>query len=74
MLLIEDGVYAALPSSPTAEALRALVTERDVDLFALEPDLQARGLDDRISDWVKVVDYSGFVQLSTEHKTVQSWY
>ncbi len=74
LLLIEDGVYGALPSSPTAEALKALADEGNVHLFALEPDLQARGLNDRISDWITVVDYSGFVQLSTEHQTVQSWY
>lgn len=74
LLLIEDGVYAALPSAPTAKALRALADEGEVGLFVLEPDLKARGLSDRISDWVSVVDYSGFVRLSTEHKTVQSWY
>lgn len=73
LLLIEDGVYGALPSAPTSERLRAL-TEQGIALFALEPDLQARGLAERRPEWIEPLDYNGFVHLSSRHQTVQSWY
>ena len=46
----------------------------DVKFYVLGPDLKARGLsEDNIVDGITVVDYSGFVDLATEHDTVQSW-
>lgn len=73
LLLIEDGVYGALPASPEITALRALC-ERQIKVYALEADLQARGLIDRIADDITVVDYAEFVTLSVAHNTIQSWY
>jgi tRNA 2-thiouridine synthesizing protein B len=37
------------------------------------PDLQARGVADRLIDGVSAVDYEGFVDLVVEHKNSQSW-
>ncbi len=37
------------------------------------PDLEARGIADRVMDGVTMVDYGGFVDLVAEHKTSQSW-
>jgi tRNA 2-thiouridine synthesizing protein B len=46
----------------------------EVKLYVLGPDLKARGLAaERIIDGIQVVDYGGFVDLTTEHDTVQSW-
>lgn len=73
ILLIEDGVYGALPASPDSKALQAL-RDRPVELFALEPDLRARGLLQRTSADISIVDYDHFVQLSVAHATLQSWY
>lgn len=73
ILLIEDGVYGALPNSPFAQELDAL-HERGVNIFALKEDTQARGLKADLAPHVKLTDYSGFVRLSCEHQTLQSWY
>ncbi len=72
VLLFEDGVYAAMQGTVVAEKVRAAAQDRKI--YALGPDLKARGLDDgRLIDGVKVVDYEGFVDLSVESDKVQAW-
>jgi len=66
VLLIEDAVVAA-----TAGSLAA--APAGVALYALGPDLQARGLVARVAPGVSVVDYAGFVELVAAHPRVQSW-
>ena len=44
-----------------------------VTFAVLGPDLQARGLEGKLADGIKVVDYEGFVKLAAECDTVQSW-
>ncbi|WP_111640819.1 sulfurtransferase complex subunit TusB [Marinimicrobium alkaliphilum] len=73
IVLLEDGVYGALTSSPCATDLASLLA-RGVALFALECDLRARGLEARLLPGIQVTDERGFVRLSLEHKTLQSWY
>jgi sulfur relay protein TusB/DsrH len=46
----------------------------DIALYALQPDMQARGLlADATIDGVELVDYDGFVRLATEYDKLQSW-
>ena len=46
----------------------------NVSFYVLGPDLKARGLSEsNVVDGVKVVDYSGFVDLAVDHESVQSW-
>ena len=73
LLLIEDGVYGALAAAPTWAQLRAL-GDKGVKLLALTEDVRARGLEGRLADGVQLTDYAGFVRLSCEHRTIQSWY
>ncbi len=73
ILLLEDGVFGALVSSPCAEELSAMI-EVGVKVYALKGDVNARGLQEKISAGIHLTDYNGFVQLSVEHKCVQSWY
>jgi tRNA 2-thiouridine synthesizing protein B len=71
ILLIEDAVYAA------TETANDLLTEQVLSLhklYALIPDLKARGLLERVKPGVELVDYDGFVQLTEQYDTVQSWY
>lgn len=69
VLLIEDAVVGA-----TAEASVAAALESKIAVYALGPDLKARGLpNDHIIKGVKVVDYAGFVDLTVEHDNVQTW-
>ena len=71
LLLIEDGVYAvAKHNSQEAKIKQALQTCK---IYALWPDLEARGMQDAIMEGVKLVGYDGFVDLVAEHDSVQSW-
>ncbi len=71
VLLIEDGVYAAMKGTASAKKLEQAM--KTVQVYALQPDIEARGIQGRILDGVKLVDYGGFVDLAAEHPTVQSW-
>lgn len=72
VLLIEDGVYGAVKGATSEATINA--AKGDVAIFALGPDLMARGLDrDQIIDGIEIVDYSGFVDLAVKHDQVQAW-
>lgn len=71
LLLIEDGVYAATNGNAATGKLKQAMGQLKV--YALKPDLEARGMADRVLDGVNLVDYGGFVDLVTEHATCQSW-
>ena len=46
----------------------------NISFYVLGPDLKARGLSEsNVVDGIKVIDYSGFVDLTVDHDTVQSW-
>jgi tRNA 2-thiouridine synthesizing protein B len=71
LLLIEDGVYAA--ARDTAVSKRVQEAMKSVSIYALKPDVEARGIQNRVMDGVRLVDYGGFVDLVAEHNAVQSW-
>jgi len=71
LLLIEDGVYAATRGNPAEAGLREALGRLKV--YALAPDLEARGMADRVVEGVTPVDYAGFVDLVVEHPNCQSW-
>ncbi len=74
VLLIEDGVYAATTGTSAAEKIQhAIKSASGVTFAVLGPDLQARGLEGKLADGIKVVDYEGFVNLVAENDSVQSW-
>ena len=72
ILLIEDGVYAAMQGTSWSDKIRrATETHR---VYVLGPDLRARGLNERdIIGGVEVIGYDGFVDLAVEQDKVQSW-
>ena len=71
ILLIEDGVYAATRGNTAEAKLREAMGHLKV--YALTPDLEARGMADRLIDGVTGVDFGGFVDLVAEHPNCQSW-
>jgi tRNA 2-thiouridine synthesizing protein B len=71
ILLIEDGVYAA--ARDTAASNRVREALKSVAICALKPDVEARGMQNRVMDGVRLVDYEGFVDLVAENNAVQSW-
>jgi tRNA 2-thiouridine synthesizing protein B len=71
VLMIEDGVYGALSGSAVADKVKGAMGKATI--YALGPDLDARGIADKVLDGIKVVDYAGFVDLACEHDKVQAW-
>jgi tRNA 2-thiouridine synthesizing protein B len=71
ILFIEDGVYAALEGTAKTDLATQALNQHV--LCVLEPDLKARGVQDKVLGGVKRVDYSGFVDLVTASERVQSW-
>lgn len=71
ILLIEDGIYGALKDTAFTAKMQDAVKKHRV--YALAPDLEARGMQGRLIDGIKLVDYGGFVDLVAEHNTVQAW-
>lgn len=71
LLLIEDGVYAATSGCATSERIQALCTTLNV--FALQPDMDARGVTGKLLEGVTLVDYGGFVDLTEKYHTSHSW-
>ena len=72
ILLIEDAVYAATTRSVVADKLRQALGNHRV--CALQSDLDARGITrDNTLQGIELVDYDGFVALTTEYDQVQSW-
>jgi tRNA 2-thiouridine synthesizing protein B len=71
LLLTEDAVYAASAAGADSAGLAdALAT---LKVYALQPDIDARGLAGRVVDGVTPIDYAGFVDLVAEHPNNQSW-
>ncbi len=71
LLLIEDAVYAAGKGNVFEAKLKAAMGKLKV--YALQPDLDARGMGDRLMDGVTAVDHGGFVELAASNKNCQSW-
>lgn len=73
ILLLEDGVFGALISAPGAQELQILI-KHGANVFALVNDIKARGLEEKVAPDIKLIDYNTFVQLTLDHRCVQSWY
>lgn len=71
ILLIEDGVYAAMRNTAMADMLQKAMN--DFTIYALEADLKARGIRDKVMEGIELVDYSGFVDLVVANDKVQAW-
>ncbi len=68
ILLIEDAVYAAVAGLADLEQL-----PHGVKVYALLPDLEARGMARRCIAGIETVDYGGFVDLVASHPNCQTW-
>jgi tRNA 2-thiouridine synthesizing protein B len=71
LLLIEDAVYAATAAGVESAGLAAALAQLKV--YALQPDVEARGMAGRLIDGVAAIDYGGFVDLVADHPNNQSW-
>ena len=72
ILLIEDGVYAAVQNTAHSEKITS--RKEDFSFYVLGPDVSARGLSDTpLIGGVTAVAYEGFVDLVADHDVTQSW-
>ena len=71
LLLIEDAVYAATAAGAESAGLGEALNQLKV--YALQPDVEARGMAGKLADGVTAIDYAGFVDLVAEHPNNQSW-
>jgi len=71
ILLIEDGVYGCMKGSVVEDKLKDAM--KDVKIYALEADVDSRGIKAQVIEGIQLVDYNGFVDLSVEYSKVQSW-
>ena len=69
LLLIQDGVIAALDGSRFVEIL----SNAPISLSALKDDMDARGLTGQISAKIDVVGYTDFVNLTVTHASQMNW-
>jgi tRNA 2-thiouridine synthesizing protein B len=71
ILLIEDGIFAALEGTSVSDSVKEAMKTKKV--YALQEDVNARGMQSKVMDGIEQVDYAGFVNLVTEHDKVESW-
>ena len=72
ILFIEDAVISVMKSTKFTKMIEDSL--EDFKIYALKPDLEARGLSlNNVIEGVEIVGYDKFVDLTTEHDTVQSW-
>lgn len=69
LLLLGDGVYAALPA-----ASDHLAHHPFAGIHALGDDLDSRGLRHHLAPGIEVIDYDRFVSLCCEADNTLSWY
>ncbi|MRT58414.1 sulfurtransferase complex subunit TusB [Enterobacteriaceae bacterium RIT693] len=69
LLLMEDGVIAALNNSRALE----LLLSAPISISALREDVEARGLIAQISSRVVCVSYTDFVRLAIKHDQQFAW-
>lgn len=64
ILLFQDGVLAGISQSKYLLELQ----NSGAQIYALDADIYARGLQNQIADGVSIISYQGFVKLTEAHK------
>ena len=72
VLFIRSAVLAVLSGNILCERL-TVMTEQN-QLYALSPDLEARGISpEELLEGIGIIDYADFVELTMEHLVIHSW-
>lgn len=70
ILMIEDAVYGAMQNTTASST----VADCSAPVYVLGNDLKARGIsEDKVIEGINVIDYAGFVKLTTELDQTQAW-
>jgi|TARA_B110000116_G_C16738408_1_gene537250 tRNA 2-thiouridine synthesizing protein B len=73
LILIEDGCYGGLKTSPAHMQLQKIV-KKGIKIYALKDDLRARGLNSNLLEEMTPINMNEMVELCCQHRNVQSWY
>ncbi|HBV76080.1 MULTISPECIES: sulfurtransferase complex subunit TusB [Vibrio] len=68
-ILVEDAVYGLI----SQKVLIGVLKDHLDHCYALESDIQARGLSFQLVLTGKVIDFNGFVFLSENHQQIITW-
>lgn len=72
IIFIEDAVVAVKQDTEVESLLQEKIMAGKC--YALKPDLDARGMTpEQVSETVTLVNYEGFVTLTTEFERTQTW-
>lgn len=72
IIMIEDAAVGAVKNTRFSSNVEAALKDKSV--YVLSGDLAARGLSQaRMIEGVVAVDYAGFVDLSVDNDSIQSW-
>lgn len=74
LLLTQDGVYAAVALAPVPATMLDAAVARGIVLYALLPDVDARGLAGLLRSGCGLVDDNGFVALTERHPRILGWF
>jgi tRNA 2-thiouridine synthesizing protein B len=73
VLFLENALFYLLKNAALNADLQTLSGR--TQLFVLDSDLETRGIAaEELSSGINVINYAGWVSLTTEHKTIQSWF
>lgn len=67
LILIEQAVFAANPQHKAYRQIQGL------NISVLVSDAKARGIENRISSNIALIDYDGFVELTVTHSNSVTW-
>ncbi len=70
LLLTGDGVYASINNTTACN----LLVESGAELYVLETDARAAGIQPRVCRQATLIDYDGFVALSERFARHLAWY
>ncbi|NIH15706.1 sulfurtransferase complex subunit TusB [Serratia symbiotica] len=70
LLLMQDGVLAGMAGSTYLELLLFSVP---ISLYALQDDLEARGLVGFFSHKITIIGYNHFIELTEKHHSQMAW-
>lgn len=68
VIFIEDGVYYCLDDSLST------LQDKDLNIFSLKEDLNARGLINRSHQDAEIISYHRFVELCCHYSKIVSWF
>ena len=68
LIFIDDGIYLLIRNN----IINVEIT-KTVDVYALNDDVNARGLSSKLPKYIQKIDYDSFVALTEKYQTNQTW-